>query len=120
MIWHCSESQPCFTLFNLYHKEGIGEEDRIRVKAWNEHRGKESACNARGAGDVGWIPGSGRSPGGRHGNPFQHACLGNSMDRGAWLAIVRGVTKELDVTEQVSTHTHTLTEIKGMKILCQP
>ena len=39
------------------------------------------------------IPGSGRSPGGGHGNPFQYSCLGNSMDRGVWWATVLGVTK---------------------------
>ena len=42
--------------------------------------GKESACNA---GDLGWTPGSGRSPGEGNGNPFQYSCLENSMDRGA-------------------------------------
>ena len=50
------------------------------------------------AGDVGSIPGSGRSPGEGKGNPLQHSCLGNPMDRGAWQAIVRGVAKELDTT----------------------
>ena len=44
---------------------------------------KESACNA---GDVGWIPGLGRSAGEGHGNPLQYSCLENSMDRGAWQA----------------------------------
>ena len=43
--------------------------------------------------DVDSIPGSGRSPGGRHGNPLQYSCLENAMDRGAWWAIVHGVTK---------------------------
>ena len=43
--------------------------------------------------DAGLIPGSGRSPGGGHGNPFQYACLDNPMDRGAWKAMVHGVTK---------------------------
>ena len=42
--------------------------------------GKESACNA---GDPGLIPGLGRSPGEGNGNPLQHPCLGNPMDRGA-------------------------------------
>ena len=46
------------------------------------------------AGDVGSIPGSGRSPGG-NGYPLQYCCLGNPMDRGAWLAIVHGVTKRV-------------------------
>ena len=45
--------------------------------------GKESACNA---GDVCSIPGSGRSPGGGHGNPLQYFFLENHMDRGAWRA----------------------------------
>ena len=43
--------------------------------------------------DVGSIPGSGRSLGGGHGNPLQFSCLENSMDREAWRATVRGVTK---------------------------
>ena len=46
--------------------------------------------NAGGIGDVGSIPGSGRSPGG---NPLQYSCLENFIDRGAWLATVHGVTK---------------------------
>ena len=50
--------------------------------------GKESAHNAA---DLDLIPGSGRSPGG--GNGYQYACLDNSMGRGAWWAIVHGVTK---------------------------
>ena len=51
--------------------------------------GKESSCKA---GDLGLIPGSGRSPGGGNGYPFQHPCLENSMDRGAWRAAIHGVT----------------------------
>jgi len=42
--------------------------------------------NAGDRRDVGWIPGSGRSPGGGHGNPLQYSCLENPMDRGAWQA----------------------------------
>ena len=38
------------------------------------------------AGDVGLIPGLGRSPGGGNGNPLQYSCLGNSMDREVWRA----------------------------------
>ena len=51
---------------------------------------KESTYNA---GDMGSVPGSGRSPGGGHGNPLQYSCLENPMDRGAWRAAVRGVAK---------------------------
>jgi len=50
--------------------------------------------------DMGLIPGSGRSPGGGHGDPLQYFCLENPMDRGAWYAIVHGVTKVSDMTEQ--------------------
>ena len=49
---------------------------------------KESACNA---GDLGLIPGSGRSPGEGNSNPFQYSCLENLMDRGDWQATVHGV-----------------------------
>ena len=43
--------------------------------------------------NAGLIPGSGRYPGERHGNPLQYSCLGNPMDRGAWQATVHGVAK---------------------------
>ena len=45
------------------------------------------------AGDRGSIPGSGRSPGGRNGNPLQYSRLENSMDRGDWQATVHGLAK---------------------------
>ena len=51
---------------------------------------KESACNAE---DLGFIPGSGRSPGEGTGYPLQYSCLENSMGRGAWWVIVDGVAK---------------------------
>ena len=53
---------------------------------------KESVCNA---GDLGSIPGLGRSPGEGNGNPLQYSCLENSMDRRAWWAMVHGVAKIL-------------------------
>ena len=52
--------------------------------------GEESGYNA---GDPGSIPGSGRSPGEGNGNPLQCSCLENLMDRGAWQAIVHGITR---------------------------
>ena len=52
--------------------------------------GKESACSA---GDLGSIPGLGRSPGEGNGNPLQYPCLENLMDRGAWWTAVHGVSK---------------------------
>ena len=54
------------------------------------------------AGDVGSIPGSGRSPGEGSGNPLEYSCLGNPMIRGAWWAIAHGVVKELDMTQQLN------------------
>ena len=45
------------------------------------------------AGNMGSIPGSGRSPGGGNGNPLQYSCLESLMDRGAWQAAAHGVTK---------------------------
>ena len=57
---------------------------------------KESACNA---GDTGSIPGLGECPGEGNGNPLQYSCLDNSMDRGAWWAIVHGITKNLGTTK---------------------
>ena len=47
------------------------------------------------SGEVGLIPGSGRSPEEGNGNPLQYSWLGNPMDRGAWQATVHGVVKSL-------------------------
>ena len=55
--------------------------------------GKESACSGGDTGDLGSIPGPGKSPGEGNGNPLQYCCLGNSMDRGAWWAIVHGIAE---------------------------
>ena len=52
--------------------------------------GKESACNV---GDLGSIPGLGRSPGEVKGYPLQYSGLENSMDRGAWWATVHRVQR---------------------------
>ena len=51
------------------------------------------------AGDASSIPESGRFPGDGNGNPLQHSCLENPMDRGAWQVTVHRVHKELDKTE---------------------
>ena len=52
--------------------------------------GKESACNT---GDLGSIPGLGRSPGEGNSNPLQYSCLENTMGRGTWWATAHGITK---------------------------
>ena len=54
---------------------------------------KNLVANAGDIRDMGSIPGSGRSPGGGHGNPLQYSCLENPMDRGPWWATVHRVSK---------------------------
>ena len=50
------------------------------------------------AGDMSLVPGLVRSPEEGNGNPLQYSCLGNPKDRGAWRAVVHGVTKQLGMT----------------------
>ena len=52
--------------------------------------GKESVCNA---GDLGSVPGLGRSPGVGNGKTLQYSCLENPMNKGTWQATVHGVAK---------------------------
>ena len=66
--------------------------------------GKESVCNA---GDLGSIPGLGRSAGGQHGNPLQYSCLENPHGQRSLLGYSPWCHKELDVTERLSTAQHT-------------
>ena len=60
--------------------------------------GKGPACNEGDAGDVGSIPGLGRSPGGRHGNPLQYSGLEQPLDKGPWQAPIHRIA-ESDMTE---------------------
>ena len=76
---------------------------------------KESTCNAGVTGDAVSIPGSGRSPGGGHGNPLWYSCLENPTDRGTWRAAVCGVAKGQTRLKQLSTHTHTHTHTHTKK-----
>ena len=59
----------------------------------NTSGGSDSKESARNVGDLGLIPGLGKSPGPGNDNPLHYSCLENSMDRGAWRATVLGVTK---------------------------
>ena len=69
----------------------VGVGNRIALHFFpGDSDNKDSACNA---GDLGSIPGSGRSPGEGNGYPLQYSCLENSMERGAWWATVLGITK---------------------------
>ena len=68
--------------------------------------GSDGKASVYNAGDLGLIPGLGRSPGEGNGNPLQYSCLENSMDRGAWWATVHGVAKS---RTRLSDFTHSLT-----------
>ena len=68
--------------------------------------GNEADCNA---GDLGLIPGLGRSPGEGNGLPLQYSCLENHTDRGAWQVTVCRVTKNQTWLSDSHTHTHTHT-----------
>ena len=65
--------------------------------------GKESTCNV---GDLGSIPGLGRSLGEGNGYPLQYSCLEKSVDRGAWWATVHGVTKSQTRLSDFPVHFH--------------
>ena len=68
---------------------------------------KNPSANAGDIRDAVSIPGSGRSPGGGHGNPLQYSCLEDSLDRGAWWAMVHGISKSWTWLKRLSTHAHT-------------
>ena len=68
---------------------------------------KNPPANAGDIGDMGSIPGWGRSPGGGHGNPLQYSCLEKLMDRGAWWATVHRIAKSQTQLKWLSIHTHT-------------
>ena len=65
--------------------------------------GKETADNV---GDLGSIPGPGRSPEEGNGNPLQYSCLENPMDGGSWQAAVHGGHRESDIAKQLHFHFH--------------
>ena len=81
--------------------------------------GKECACSV---GDLGSIPGLGRSPGEGNSYPLQSSCLRIPMDRGAWGCCIPWGLKELDRTERLSTHSTYMLEFAGgeMHIKCFP
>ena len=66
--------------------------------------GKESAFQCRRHRVTGSVPGSGRSPGGGHGNPFQYSCLENPMDTGTLWATVHWIAKSWTQLKQLNTH----------------
>ena len=86
---------PFATLWTVAHQAPLS------VGFSDNSVGKES-----NAGDLGSIPGLGRSLGGGNGNPFRFSCLENPMDRAAWQVTVHSIT-ESDTTPSIKhTHTH--------------
>ena len=81
-------------LRTLYNDTRTIRDNRAYVKNWrgflDGSAGKESACNVGDTGDVGSIPGLGRSSGGRHGKPLQYSCLENPVDLGVRQTTVLG------------------------------
>ena len=73
---------------------------------------KNPPANAGNMRDVGLIPELGRSPGEGHGNPLQHSCLENPMDRGAWWATVHRGTKSQTQLKQPSSQASGYSYIK--------
>ena len=77
---------------------------------------KNPPAKAEDNGDTGWIPGSGRSSGGGHGNPLQYSCLENPMERGVWRATVQRVAKSqtrLILLNTAQQHNQTLLRRAG-------
>jgi len=64
---------------------------------------KNPPADAGNIRDAGWIPGSGRSPGGGNGNPLQYSCLENPMDRGAWQTTVHRIAKSWTRLKRLGT-----------------
>ena len=69
------------------------EEIKGRKKSLGENGSSDSKESTHNAGDLGSIPGLGRSPEEGNGNSLQYSCLENPMDRGAWQSTVHGVAK---------------------------
>ena len=83
----------CWTMVHTVAKSLIWLSDFTFTFSMDFPGGSDSKASVYNAGDLGSIPGSGRSDGEGNGNPLQYYCLENPMDRGAWWATVHGVAK---------------------------
>ena len=91
-----AESKPRVKLKMYYLLVGLKLESSLVAQGFpggSDGKKKKKKKSTRKAGDLGSIPGLGRFPGGRHGNPLQYSCLESPMDRGAWWAVVHGAAK---------------------------
>ena len=99
IIWICQRNFNFFSLMRGASRlpfEYLSPSDVLMMGFPGGSEVKASACNA---GDLGSIPGLGRSPGEGNGNPLQYYCLENPMGGGAWWATVHEVTKSLPYTQ---------------------
>ena len=71
---------------------------------------KSLPANAGGFRDTGSVPGSGRSPGGGHGNTFRYSCPENPMDRGTWWAMVHRVSRSWTRLKRLNVHSASVVE----------
>ena len=91
--WRDTSVMPCSLIFFRFFS--------FCVSFWTTYivfdfpGGSEGKVSAYNVGDLGSIPGLGRSPGEGNGNPLQYSCLGNPMDGGTWWATLHGVAKSL-------------------------
>ena len=88
--------------------EVMGLDAMVFVFLWGLPGGSNGKASACSVGDLGLIPGLGRSPGEGNGNPLQYSCLENPMDGGAWWVTVHGVAKSWT---RLSDFTFTLCDI---------
>ena len=96
-----------------WHKQPAKSGKSILSKANGFPGGSEVKASACNVGDLGSIPGSGRSPGEGKGNPFQYSCLENPMDGGAQRAMVHGFAKS-----QTRLSNFTLMKLKSVSNNC--
>ena len=89
---------PCYGQYLLWAKCLMGTRAPLGLVLTDFTGGSDGKASAYNAGDLGLIPGLGKSPGKGNGNPLQYSCLENPKDGGAWWATVRRVT-ESDTTE---------------------
>ena len=113
---HQSSLSTPFSLVHQVEKEtqkmqmivSIFELNWITIMSYGQPRwfsGKEYACSAKGTGDVGLVPGSGRAPEEGNGSPLQYSCQQSPMDRGAWRPTVHMFIKNWIWLKWLSTHT---------------
>ena len=97
-----SSTVSVFELINIFFKANLSNNRAFQVAVKNVV--KNPSANARDVRDLGSIPGMGRSSRGRHGSLLQYWCLENPMDRGAWQAVIHGVSKNQILLNQLSMH----------------